>query len=605
MSRPHARERFLQALEQTTRALSGNSKLKISFGNAPTQTADMLQLPELPPRPTRRDLLLARGLADRAAFLRRFNPGAAFQAEVAHLSPVAQQALGLIEAARVEALGVRDFGGAKDNLRALGGLEAQAQKMRDAENPPLAYLMSLALRESLGFELDPVQTELLTTTRDRLNGPLARWLKDAPEKLADDQRRLSAYRDLLRLLGLQPPDTDDNPQEGENPPDVSPPQAQGSDGTSGSESDDATGAEGEAGLSSRDTAFDGDDTNGDDPSSGTEGARPPHRLAPGDSLGLYKPYTTQFDTTAPAGKLVSVGEMNRLRERYKAVTSGNKTIVARLAQKLQRLLLATVVTGWRFDEEEGLLDPAKLTQIITTGEPLAYRLPSEVRLRDTVVTLLVDNSGSMRGRPIEMAAISADLLARTLDRCGVGVEVLGFTTQTWKGGQSRLHWIAAGSPENPGRLNDLLHIVYKDADEPYRKAKSNFSVMLADDLLKENIDGESLLWAYRRLLARKENRKILLVISDGAPVDYATDKHNPLNYLDRHLRAAIHHIEKTDQVELLAIGIGHDVRRYYRNAITIDDPSQLGPAIVDRMVDLFGDPTERRDVARKQAETTK
>jgi cobaltochelatase CobT len=270
-----------------------------------------------------------------------------------------------------------------------------------------------------------------------------------------------------------------------------------------------------------------------------------------------------------------------------------QSIISRLANRLQRRLLAKQSRAWEFDLDEGILDSARLARVVTNpAYPLSYKREKEMEFRDTVVTLLIDNSGSMRGRPITVAAMSADILARTLERCGVKVEILGFTTRAWKGGQARERWIAGGKPANPGRLNDLRHIIYKPADAPWRRARKSLGLMLREGILKENIDGEALIWAHARLLARTEQRRILMVISDGAPVDDSTLSVNPGNYLERHLREVIAEIERNSPVKLVAIGIGHDVTRYYRRAVTIVDAEQLGGAMLDKLAELFEEDAE-------------
>jgi cobaltochelatase CobT len=315
----------------------------------------------------------------------------------------------------------------------------------------------------------------------------------------------------------------------------------------------------------------------------------------------YRAFTTQFDETIDATELCDPDELTRLRQLLDQQLSHLQAVVAKLANRLQRRLMAQQSRAWEFDLEEGLLDTARLARVVVNpATPLSFKREKEMEFRDTVVTLLIDNSGSMRGRPITVAAMSADILARTLERCGVKVEVLGFTTRMWKGGQSRERWIAAGKPANPGRLNDLRHIVYKAADAPWRRARKSLGLMLREGILKENIDGEALLWAHNRLVGRGEQRKILMVISDGAPVDDSTLSVNPGNYLERHLREAIGWIETQSPVELIAIGIGHDVTRYYRRAVTIVDAEQLGGTMLEKLAELFEEkapverPTSRR-----------
>jgi cobaltochelatase CobT len=350
---------------------------------------------------------------------------------------------------------------------------------------------------------------------------------------------------------------------------------------------DEQGEEQEQSETSEDTA------DADMADEGDEGMLPTRPNRPWTDLPEsweYKAYTTQFDEVVSATELCDEEELTRLRAYLDAQLKGLQGIVTRLANRLQRRLMAQQNRSWDFDQEEGLLDAARLARVvISPGHSLSYKIERDVEFKDTVVTLLIDNSGSMRGRPISIAAISADIMARTLERCGVKTEVLGFTTRAWKGGQSREAWLSGGKPAHPGRLNDLRHIVYKKADEPWRRARKNLGLMMREGLLKENIDGEALLWAHTRLLARQEDRRILMVISDGAPVDDSTLSVNSAGYLEQHLRRVIDWIEKQSPVQLVAIGIGHDVTRYYRRAVTIMDVEQLGGTMVEQLAGLFED----------------
>jgi cobaltochelatase CobT len=323
---------------------------------------------------------------------------------------------------------------------------------------------------------------------------------------------------------------------------------------------------------------------------------PPGALS-NEPLGQqYHAYTVKFDEIVDADQLCDAEELGRLRNHLDQQLSHLSGVIGKLANRLQRRLMAQQNRSWDFDLDEGTLDAARLTRIITNPmHALSFKKEKDTNFRDTVVSLLIDNSGSMRGRPITVAAMSADILARTLERCGVKVEILGFTTRAWKGGQSREQWLGAGKPANPGRLNDLRHIIYKPADAPWRRARKNLGLMLREGILKENIDGEALLWAHNRLLPRPEERKIMMVISDGAPVDDSTLSVNPGNYLERHLRDVIDWIETRSPVELVAIGIGHDVTRYYRKAVTIVDADQLGGTMMEQLASLF-DEDEAKDV---------
>jgi cobaltochelatase CobT len=357
----------------------------------------------------------------------------------------------------------------------------------------------------------------------------------------------------------------------------------------GAESADADDAEaGDADQIEAESAEDGDMTEGEEPDSKGQPWRPPaHGL---NTRPSYHAYMTEFDEVIDAAELCEADELIRLRAHLDQQLSSLQGLITRLANRLQRRLLAKQTRSWDFDLDEGLLDSARLARVVVNPTySLSYKQEKETSFRDTVVTLLLDNSGSMRGRPITVAAMSADILARTLERCDVKVEILGFTTRAWKGGRARERWLAEGKPANPGRLNELRHILYKTADTPYRRARRNLGLMLREGLLKENIDGEALLWAHQRLLARAEQRRILMVISDGAPVDDSTLSVNSGNYLDQHLRAVIGWIESASPVELVAIGIGHDVTRYYRRAVTIVDAEQLGGIMTEKLAELFED----------------
>jgi cobaltochelatase CobT len=322
--------------------------------------------------------------------------------------------------------------------------------------------------------------------------------------------------------------------------------------------------------------------------------RPQHDLSNVPREPFYTAYTETFDEIVAAEMLCDPEELARLRQLLDQQLGHLQGIIGKLANRLQRRLMAKQMRSWEFDLEEGLLDTSRLDRIVINPlHPLSFKVEHDMEFRDTAVSLLIDNSGSMRGRPITIAAMSADILARTLERCGVKVEILGFTTRAWKGGQAREKWIADGKPSNPGRLNDLRHIIYKAADAPWRRSRKNLGLMLREGLLKENIDGEALLWAHNRLLSRPEQRRVLMVISDGAPVDDSTLSVNPGNYLERHLRDVIDYIETRSDVELAAIGIGHDVTRYYRRAVTIVDVEQLGGTMMEQLADLFDEETPR------------
>lgn len=586
-------QNLIRALTQTTRALSGEAELQVLMdGETVTkkqQGKPMLHLPQFPTRGDPETLEAYKGLANREAFLYRF--GAHSHKDINAPAAIVEDVIKPLEAAWTEAHGKRQYKGSAPALEALRAREVNNIVEETAEQSSrrqLGYVLSAGLRQEMDETLLPAEKNLLKQYKKYLTPEVKEWLRDAARHLASPEARKDLYQDLLSILDLARPEEDDPPPEaeaGENQQQEEQAGTSSGDGAA-EETPDETAADDGASEAGKEAEASVEESETEQEDQG-EQARKGQRPSFGDNSTEYRIFTTKHDVTTLAEKILPEPELERLRTRYRKVTAGTRTTVSKMAVRLQRLLLAQTNLGWRFDQEEGLLDPKKLPQIIVSGDPYPYRRPRSKSERDTVVTLLLDNSGSMRGRPIEMTALSADILTRTLERCGVKTEVLGFTTQTWKGGQSRLDWISEGAPENPGRLNDNLLIVYKDADKSYQAARGAFPVMLADDLLKENIDGESLLWAYSRLIKRPESRKILLVISDGAPVDYATDKHNAANFLDKHLRMVVGGIEQQSKVELLAIGIGHDVRRYYKNAVTIQNPADLSETLVERMVRLF------------------
>jgi cobaltochelatase CobT len=443
--------------------------------------------------------------------------------------------------------------------------------------------------------------KLVELWRDFIEDKGGGVLDRLPRSLEDQRAFASVIRDLLTSLDMGEElgdQSEDDEDEGESD-DNSDTNADESEAQSGeSESSEAAAAEeSEAGeVEEQEGESEGAeaverDAQEDDGADPREAGETPRNDTPFSNRRPeidYKVYTAKFDETVRAEDLCDAAELDRLRGFLDKQIAHLQGVVARLANRLQRRLMAQQNRSWEFDQEEGWLDSARLTRIITDPmQPLAYKRERDTSFRDTVVTLLLDNSGSMRGRPITVAATCADILARTLERCGVKVEILGFTTRAWKGGQSREAWLQAGKPAGPGRLNDLRHIVYKAADAPWRRARRNLGLMMREGLLKENIDGEALAWAHNRLLARPEARRILMMISDGAPVDDSTLSVNAGNYLERHLRAVIEEIETRSPVELIAIGIGHDVTRYYRRAVTIVDADELAGAMTEQLASLF------------------
>ena len=538
------------------------------------------------------------------------------------LVPGGQQARAVfdaVEQARVEAIGSRRMLGVKSNLAAMIDdrfHRGKFDEVTDRADAPIEEAVAMMVRERLtGQAPPPAAKKLVDLWRPFIEDRAGRGL-DQLERVLEDQRKFGdAVHDLLESLDMGEDRSSSEEEE---------------DGEEGDQDrrKDETGEKGEAAdsedmekmsMEDAEASADASETSeeavdapaadmADDSEMGeSETAAEPWRPRnrPNEPRGPdYRPFTMRFDETIPAEELCEPEELDRLRGYLDKQLSNLQGVVARLANRLQRRLMAQQNRAWDFDLEEGLLDPSRLPRIIIDPlHALSFKQEKETNFRDTVVTLLLDNSGSMRGRPITVAATCADILARTLERCGVKVEILGFTTRAWKGGQSRESWLAAGKTANPGRLNDLRHIIYKSADAPWRRARKNLGLMMREGLLKENIDGEALDWAHKRLLARPEQRKILMMISDGAPVDDSTLSVNPGNYLERHLRWIIEEIETRSPVELIAIGIGHDVTRYYRRAVTIVDAEELGGAMTEKLAELFEEHAaeEMRGPARRSA----
>ena len=597
-------DRFKAVLAGTARAIAGEPEVELAYtADAPSQSGKHLKVP-MPARTLPADQVAeARGFADGFA-LRLKHHDAGLHGRAAPADPVARAVFDAIEGARVEALGARGYAGIADNLATALDVRLRSDpitRARTRAEVPLSSALGLLVRESLtGVPAPAAAQPGLALIRD--------WVTERADLTAlalalDDQRAFqSLAMKLLEQLELiegevepneadeggaeeegQEENADDEGEDGEEQGGEGQAEVEARGEQADGEQDDGEGQE--AGDDPRD---DVDGEPGDDGEEGMQPVRPNRPFADPSSQFDYKPWTTQFDEVVAATDLCDADELIRLRGYLDQQLVHLQSAVSKLANRLQRRLMAQQNRSWDFDQEEGMLDAARLARVIVSpGSSLSYKIERETDFRDTVVTLLIDNSGSMRGRPISIAAISADILARTLERCGVKTEILGFTTRAWKGGQSRESWLVAGRPPQPGRLNDVRHIVFKKADEPWRRARTNLGLMMREGLLKENIDGEALLWAHARLLARPEERRILMVISDGAPVDDSTLSVNSGSYLERHLRQVIGWIEGKSPVELVAIGIGHDVTRYYARAVTIMDADQLGGTIIEQLAALF------------------
>lgn len=597
-------DRFKAVLGGTARALSDEAELELAYtADAPVQSGKHLRVP-MPARTLPADQVAeARGFADGFA-LRLRHHDVAMHARGAPAEATARAVYDAIEDARVEALGSRGYQGIADNLAHALDVRLRTDPITRARNKsevPLASALGLMVREALTGRVPPVEAEPgLALVRD--------WIGEKTDLGAlalalDDQQSFQALaRKVLEQLELvegeqEPQDSDEGgeDEEGEEGQDTDAPDegdTEGSDGESevearGQQRDDQS-QEGESEQLEGDDIDDAEGEPGDEGEEGMQPVRPNRPVADPHAQFDYKVWTERFDEVVAATDLCEPEELVRLRGYLDQQLVHLQSAVSKLANRLQRRLMAQQSRSWDFDQEEGLLDAARLARVVVNPtQSLSYKIERDTEFRDTVVTLLIDNSGSMRGRPISIAAISADILARTLERCGVKTEILGFTTRAWKGGQSRETWLAAGRPPQPGRLNDVRHIVYKRADEPWRRARTALGLMMREGLLKENIDGEALMWAHNRMIARPEERRILMVISDGAPVDDSTLSVNSGSYLERHLRQVIAWIEKRSPVELVAIGIGHDVTRYYSRAVTIMDAEQLGGTIIEQLAALF------------------
>lgn len=599
-------EPLKRAISSAMKAIARKPEMEIVFAaDKPSLVGERARLPEPPRKLTLEDVAVLRGHADSMA-LRLACHDASVHRRAAPEGDAARAVFDAVEQARVECLGARRMAGMAGNISAMledryhrGG---RYEEITDRADAPLEDALALMVRERLtGLKPPKAAEKLVDLWREQIEAKAGADL-DRLSKAVEDQRAFArTVRDMLASLDMaEQTSQGDESDEDEDNQDQSSDEQQQQEGEAEQESagersevevsDDAT-EELQEGASEASDAPSGDwddeDENSDAEEAG-EAPRPRESKSDGRPQTDYKPYTVKFDETITAEELCDAEELTRLRAYLDKQLAHLQGVVARLANRLQRRLMAQQNRSWQFDLEEGALDPARLPRIIIDPyQPLSFRQESDVNFRDTVVTLLIDNSGSMRGRPITVAATCADILARTLERCGVKVELLGFTTRAWKGGLSREAWLQSGKPANPGRLNDLRHIIYKAADAPWRRARKNLGLMMREGLLKENIDGEALDWAHKRILARPEQRKILMVISDGAPVDDSTLSVNAGNYLERHLRHIIAEIETRSPVELIAIGIGHDVTRYYRRAVTIVDAEELGGVMTEKLAELF------------------
>ena len=606
---------FKKALANATRVMADDTDLTVSYSVDPAGlSGDALRLPQVSRRMTREEVLLARGTADALALRHRFHDDAV-HARYAPPGDMARDLYEAMETARCEAVGARDMPGTATNIDARIMQEADRLgygRMTSTDDAPLPAAAGFLIRHlATGRDMPSGAQNVMGLWRGYIEEQAGGTLDELQETLADQAAFARFARRIIDDLGYgdqlgDDPDSpdEDEEDEAEETGEEDDPESQGEDDSDEDEADadpERSQDEQQDAQQAQVSLDEMADQDMDDEAELPEGEAPLEPPPPPPASEADPGYTI-FDATHDeeirAEDLAEPVELERLRAYLDQQLDPLKGAVGRLANKLQRRLQAQQSRSWEFDREEGILDAGRLARVVANPTtPLSFKIEKDTEFRDTVVTLLLDNSGSMRGRPISIAAICADVLARTLERCSVKVEILGFTTRAWKGGQAREKWLAEGRPQLPGRLNDLRHIVYKSADAPMRRTRDNLGLMMKEGLLKENIDGEALEWAHRRTVARKEARKILMVISDGAPVDDSTLSVNPANYLEKHLRDVIAMVERRKQVELLAIGIGHDVTRYYERAVTITDADQLAGAMTEQLAALFdSDPRARARV---------
>lgn len=606
---------FRQATTQTIHTLAGDDTVSVVFVSQPHGLVGReIRLPDPGPDPDLQTRQSIRAQADSAALQLAYHDDSVHQQRLPQTKE-GRAIYDLLEKARCEGIGSHQYQGVCQNIQQFQEQECHRKgykRITDKSHVPLSDILSLLTRSAIsGHPVPEIAEPVIDLWRPWLEQHLPDGLEKTFAKLAKNPENQTSFtstvRQLLDQLDIEENDEASPIEEGDDP-DMS---TGGDDDQSNSSTDmpDQSDSETQMEQDETDIAL-GDaeqqeekvceagadqdslseDGNQEERHSSDE-AQSPNGLPPEpdpNSPPGYRVFTTEFDEIITASELCDAEELNKLRQRLDDQVKNLQGVVSRLGNRLQRKLQAKQQRSWHFDQEEGILDCARLARVVVNPTlSLSYKQESETEFRDTIVTLLIDNSGSMRGRPIGVAAMCADILSRTLERCNVKVEVLGFTTKNWKGGDAKAQWVKSGKPENPGRLNDLRHIIYKEADNPWRRAKTALGLMLREGILKENIDGEALIWAHQRLLTRPEQRRILMVISDGAPVDDGTQSANPSLFLENHLREVIGWIENTSPVELVAIGIGHDVTRYYQRAVTIHDAEQLGGVMMDELTDLF------------------
>jgi len=610
-------ERFKRSTAATVRAVAREPEVGVAFHpSGQGLSGEEVRIVPPPRDLPHEEVLRARGQADASALRLRYH-NQALHARHRPQDQVAREVFDLVEQARCETLGSATMAGTAMNLDAAMEEHYRSRGLNrivEASDAPIAEALRAVVKEALsGRPLPPAAKHVADLWRPVLDPRILQDALDLGRHLESQKEFAQIARRLIRHLDLEDvaeeADPADREAEGEEQDSQdAPAESEGGAQEAGEAQASMEGQEVEVSETdgSEDATAEAEMTDAAGEEEPGRPGRPPEYddLSNSRSDDFYQAFTSDFDEIVGAEDLCDPDELTRLRIMLDQQLAHLQGVIARLANRMQRRLLAKQTRAWEFNLEEGILDTARLARIVADPtDSLSFKRETDIDFRDTVVSLLIDNSGSMRGRPISVAAMSADILARTLERCAVKAEILGFTTRMWKGGQAREKWLAAGKPPHPGRLNDLRHIVYKEADAPWRRARKNLGLMLREGILKENIDGEALLWAHNRLIGRPEQRRILMVISDGAPVDDSSLSVNAGNYLERHLREVIETIETRSPVELIAIGIGHDVTRYYRRAVTIVDAEQLGGTMMEQLAALFDEEekADRRGRRRRRA----
>ena len=599
---------FKRALSSTVKAIAEDKEIEVIFGNNSTSSEEKIILPEINNVFDLDNIASIRGAADNEALIYKYRNNDTYS-EFLPNKEKNKKIYESLENTRIQILGSKYMRGVKSNLLSLyekNCNEKNYSNVTSQSDLEIEHALEIYLKKKIDTNIVPKSaSHALSYWSKWLDSKVGTSIDDLLENVDNQEKFAKLANKLISDLKLY--DTNENKDEseddnkGQQTEELDNPDIDETESQSSMSDDDMENTEEE--VQSEESELPVDENNEemqDLEDDGSENVKPQYKESKSVEtiLSEYMVYSNKYDEIITAQDLCEDEELNRLRKYLDQQLKSFQTIISRLANRLQRKLLAKQNRSWEFNIEEGLLDTSRLTRVITDPfYSLSFKKEKDTDFKDTVVSLLIDNSGSMRGRPITVAAMSADILARTLEKCGVKVEILGFTTKAWKGGKSRESWMQNNKPPSPGRLNDLRHIIYKAADEPWRRSKKNLGLMMREGLLKENIDGEALLWAHKRLQNRYEARKILMVISDGAPVDDSTLSVNSGNYLEKHLRGAINWIENKSDVQLLAVGIGHDVTRYYKKAVTIVDAEQLADVMTEQLVDLFEEfPLKKRDV---------